>query len=81
VRYDKVPLTEVAASERSFPAGWINASGYDVTDEFIRYAQPLIGEDMISLPLINGRQRLARLSPIYADQKLPRYVPQADREK
>jgi ATP-dependent phosphofructokinase / diphosphate-dependent phosphofructokinase len=81
VRYDKVPLAEVAASERNFLAAWIAPNGYDVTDEFVRYAQPLLGEDMISLPLVNGRQRLARLSPIFADQKLPKYVPQADREK
>jgi 6-phosphofructokinase len=81
VRYDKVPLAEVAASERNFPAAWIVPNGYDVTDDFVRYAQPLVGEDMISLPLVNGRQRLARLSAIYADQKLPKYVPQADREK
>ena len=81
VRYDKVPLADVAASERSFPAAWIEKNGNDVTDEFVRYAQPLVGEDMISLPLVNGRQRLARLNPIYADQKLPEYIPQADREK
>ena len=80
VRYDKVPLEQVAASERNFPANWIAPSGYDVTDEFVRYAQPLVGEDMVSLPLIGGRQRLARLRPIYAEQKLPRYVPQADRK-
>jgi 6-phosphofructokinase len=80
-RYDKVPLADVAASERNFPAAWIAPNGYDVTDDFVRYAQPLVGEDMISLPLVSGRQRLARLSAIYADQKLPKYVPQADREK
>ncbi|HEV3416171.1 MAG TPA: hypothetical protein VG056_05140 [Pirellulales bacterium] len=79
VRYDKVPLAQVAASERSFPAAWIAANGYDVTDDFVRYARPLVGEDMISLPLVGGRQRLARLSPIYADQKLPKYTLQADR--
>jgi 6-phosphofructokinase 1 len=80
-RYDKVPLAQVAASERSFPAAWIAANGYDVTDEFVHYAQPLVGEDMVSLPLVGGRQRLARLSPIYADQKLQKYIPQADRER
>jgi 6-phosphofructokinase len=81
VRYDKVPLADVAASERNFPAAWISPNGYDVTDDFVRYSQPLVGEDMISLPLVSGRQRLARLSPIFADQKLPKYMPQADREK
>ncbi len=80
VRYDKVPLPDVANSERTFPKAWISSSGYDVTDEFLRYAKPLIGDDMISLPMVDGRQRLTRFAPIYADQKLPRYVPQADRK-
>lgn len=79
VRYDKVPLEQVANSERTFPAHWIADSGTDVTDDFIRYAAPLVGEDNLTLPMIGGRQRLARLAPIYADQKLPQYVPQADR--
>ncbi len=80
VRYDKVPLAEVANSERTFRKDWIAANGYDVTDDFVRYAQPLVGEDMITLPLVDGRQRLARLKPLYASQKLPAYVPQADRK-
>ncbi len=81
VRYDKVPLPLVAASERSFPGSWIAANGFDVTDEFVRYAMPLVGDDMISLPLIGGRQRLARMAPIFAEQKLAKYMPQADRAK
>jgi len=81
VRYDKVPLVEVAGSERSFPADWIAPGGNDVTDDFVRYAQPLVGEDMISLPLAGGRQRLARFDPLFATQTLPAYVPEADRKK
>lgn len=81
VRYDKVPLAEVANSERAFPKPWIHSSGHDVSDEFLRYARPLIGQDMVSLPLIDGRQRLARFQAIHAPQKLPSYVPQADRPK
>jgi 6-phosphofructokinase 1 len=80
VRYDRVPLEQVAASERNFPAEWITKDGLDVTDEFVRYARPLVGEDMVSLPLIGGRQRLARMQPIFARQMLPKYVPQADRK-
>ncbi len=79
VRYGKVPLAEVANSERQFPAAWIAPSGIDVTDDFVRYARPLLGDDMVSLPLIDGRLRMARLQPQYATQTLPRYVPQADR--
>jgi ATP-dependent phosphofructokinase / diphosphate-dependent phosphofructokinase len=80
VRYDKAPLAEVANSERTFPANWITADGTDVTDDFVRYARPLIGDDWPSIPLIDGRVRLARLKPLFADQKLPKYVPQADRK-
>lgn len=79
VRYDKVPLEQVANSERAFPANWITADGCDVTDDFVRYARPLVGDEMVTLPLIDGRQRLSRLAPIFAAQKLPKYVPQADR--
>ena len=80
VRYDKVPLAEVANSERSFPKGWIAPSGCDVTDDFVRYARPLVGEDMLALPLVGGRQRMTRFAPIYAEQNLPKYVPQAERK-
>jgi ATP-dependent phosphofructokinase / diphosphate-dependent phosphofructokinase len=81
VRYDQVPLEQVANSERAFPAAWITADGTDVTDDFVRYAQPLLGNDWPSVPLIGGRVRLARLKPIFAQQKLPKYVPQADRRE
>ena len=77
VRYDKVPLELVANSERTFPKAWIAPNGCDVTDDFVRYARPLIGDDWPSIPLVDGRQRFARLQPIFAAQVLPAYVPQA----
>jgi len=77
VDYDKVPLDKVANSEREFPKQWIADNRYDVTDDFIRYAQPLIGEDWVSVPLVNGIQRFARIKPIYADKKCKPYIPQA----
>jgi 6-phosphofructokinase 1 len=79
VRYDKVPLEKVANSERHFPAAWIAPDRTDVTDEFVRYARPLIGDDWPAVPLVDGRQRFARLEPIFAEPKLPKYVPQAHR--
>ncbi len=79
IAYEKVPLAEVANSERTFPAAWIAQSGCDVSDDFLRYARPLVGNDMIGLPIVDGRQRLARFSPVFADRKLPKYIPQADR--
>ncbi|HVJ87780.1 MAG TPA: diphosphate--fructose-6-phosphate 1-phosphotransferase [Caulifigura sp.] len=81
VKYDKAPLAEVAEKDRKFPDNWITKDGMDVTDDFLKYARPLIGDDWISVPLINGRQRFSRLKPIFADQKLGKYVPQADRAK
>lgn len=81
VVYDKVPLEAVANSERTFPKEWIAKSKMDVTDEFIRYAKPLIGEDWASVPVINGRQRFARFKPVFADTKLKPYQLQALRPK
>ena len=81
VRYDRVPLAEVANSERTFPTEWITGNGNDVSDEFVRYAKPLVGEGMLSIPLVDGRYRMTRFQPLYATQKLPKYVPQADRKK
>ncbi len=80
VRYDRVPLELVANSERAFPKAWIAPSRVDVTDEFLAYARPLIGEHWPSIPLVNGLQRFARLAPIYAEKKLPAYKPQAYRK-
>ena len=79
VRYDKVPLEAVANSERAFPAAWIAPSRTDVSDDFVRYARPLIGDDWPSVPLVGGLQRFARLKPIFADKRLPPYVPWAFR--
>jgi len=77
VRYDKVPLEKVALSERTFPEKWIAANRYDVTDEFLDYVRPLIGEDWPSVPMINGRQRFARFDKIFAEKKLDYYLPEA----
>lgn len=79
VRYDRVPLNEVANSERTFPKHWIASNGFDVTDDFVRYAMPLVGEEMLTLPMIGGRQRMTQFAPIFAEKKLSAYTPQADR--
>ncbi len=38
VTFDKVPLEQVANSERHFPAQWIAENRVDVTDDFLHYA-------------------------------------------
>jgi len=74
VDYEKVPLDKVANSERSFPKAWIAPNKIDVTDDFVRYAKPLVGEDWASVPVVGGRQRFARFKPIFAEKKLPAYT-------
>lgn len=80
VDYDKVPLEAVANSERTFPQNWIADNKMDVTNDFLEYAKPLIGEDWPSVPLINGRQRFARFKPIFAQKELPSYELEAARK-
>lgn len=81
VRYDKAPLEKVALSERTFPQKWIAENRIDVRDEFIDYLRPLVGEDWVSVPIVGGRQRFTRFKPVFAEPKLPAYVPQAYRDK
>jgi hypothetical protein len=69
----------VANSERTFPEAWIAPSRTDVTDAFVRYARPLIGDDWPSVPLVGGLQRFTRFEPVFAEKRLPEYVPQAYR--
>lgn len=76
-RYDKVSLEQVANSERNFPLKWLSKNRIDVTDDFIHYAQPLIGTKWAKIPLENGIQRFARFRPIFAEKKCPDYVPEA----
>jgi len=75
--YDKVKLKDVALSERNFPEHWISDKRYDVTDKFINYASPLIGDEWIRIPLSNGIQRFTRFKPLFAEKKLEKYIPEA----
>jgi 6-phosphofructokinase 1 len=77
VYYDKVPLQDVANSERTFPAEWLAPSRVDVTDDFVRYARPLIGDQWVEVPLEDGLPRYARFQPVFAEKKCAGYVPQA----
>ncbi|MBN1556891.1 MAG: 6-phosphofructokinase, partial [Lentisphaerae bacterium] len=77
VRYDKVPLEAVANSERTFPEAWLTPDRTDVTDAFVRYARPLIGDAWPEIPLEGGLQRFARLRPVFAERRCGPYVPEA----
>lgn len=71
--YDKVPLARMANSERPFPRQWITPDGLDVTDEFVRYARPLIGVEPVSVPMVNGLQRFARLRRVFVEKRCVPY--------
>jgi 6-phosphofructokinase len=67
--YSHAPLEKIANSFRPLPNEWISANGLDVTDDFIRYAQPLIGEGPVEVA------QFARIEPRFVEQRLPHYVP------
>ena len=77
--YDKIPLDVVANNMRQLPPHWITKDQLDVTDDFIRYARPLIGNEWPSVPLIDGRQRFTELDLNLVYQKLAPYVPTGHR--
>lgn len=80
VTYGRALLTEMANSERVFPKEWIAANGIDVTDAFIDYARPLIGESALEVPLQDGLPRFARLNETLAPRLCASYVPQTYRK-
>lgn len=78
--FDKVPLETVANSVRYLPESWITKDGIDVTDDFINYAKPLIGDGWPDIKLENGLHRFARFEIKFIDKKLPDYIPVRFRE-
>ncbi|MGI6360787.1 MAG: 6-phosphofructokinase [Bacillota bacterium] len=56
----KTALASVANVEKKIPADWINAEHNYVTDEFLRYARPLI-EGEVKIPMKDGLPDYVRL--------------------
>lgn len=73
--FDKVPLDVVANSARQLPSRWITQDGLDVTDAFVQYARPLIGDDWPDIVIEQGLQRFARFTIQFIEKKLPAYLP------
>jgi 6-phosphofructokinase 1 len=78
--YDKVPLEKVANSSRFMPKEWITKDGLDVTDDFIRYAAPLIGEGPPPVAMEGGLQRFARFDIRFIGKKCAAYTPMRFRD-
>jgi len=79
VEYGKVPLEEVAGRDRRFPAQWISEDRDDVTDSFVEYASPLLGDGAHEVPMEGNLPRFARLEAVFADKRCAEYVPQGYR--
>ena len=77
VYYDKVPMEVIANTARGLPPEWIAENGIDVTDAFIEYAMPLIGEGPRTIPVTSpgGMADFAKLDLKIADKKCPEYLP------
>lgn len=58
VNYNLLPLHEIAAKTRLMPDNFINASGNNVTSDFLYYARPLIGAEFAQ-----GHRLRAELAP------------------
>lgn len=75
IRYDKAVLRTVANSQRFLPRKWISEDGIDVTDGFVDYARPLIGDRWPDINLENGLQRFSRLDIKFIDKLCREYTP------
>jgi len=57
---------------KKLPREWVNEDGVSMSNQFIRYAQPLIqGETPV--PFDNGLPVFARLEKVRVDKQLPAY--------
>lgn len=45
IRLTEIPVDRVMMVERKIPDHWINARGNDVTEEFLNWCRPLVGDD------------------------------------
>lgn len=87
--FEHVPLEQVAASARHLPKEWLSKDQTDVTDDFVAYAGPLIGNRWPEMAIEEAGagpgvpagypgprlQRFARLEAAPIAKKLPDYVP------
>lgn len=72
VKYSKVPLNIVANSAREFPRKWISENKVDVTDDFVKWAMPLIGGPL---------PEFANFKEIMAPKLCPSYIPTGFRQQ
>jgi len=62
--FDLVDLDLVANGEKYFPLEWVSEDGFFVTEDFIRYARPLI-QGEVSPPIKDGIPYYTRLKKYF----------------
>ena len=66
--FKAMPLELAANTEKTVPMEWITDNGTNVSDEFVKYALPLIQGDC-KAPLEDGLPRFAKLKKIFVEKK------------
>lgn len=66
--YKAMPLELAANTEKTVPQEWIINNGTDISDEFVKYALPLIQGDC-KAPLEDGLPRFAKLKKVFVTKK------------
>ncbi len=60
-----IPLELAANTERTVPLSWITKDGTDISDDFVKYALPLIQGGDCKAPLEDGLPRFAKLKKVF----------------
>ncbi len=68
IEYELLPLELAANTEKTVPLEWITENNTNISDEFIKYALPLI-QGEAKAPLENSLPRFAKLKKVFVEKK------------
>lgn len=68
IEYKLLPLELAANTEKKVPLEWITDNGTNISDEYVKYAMPLI-QGEAKAPLEDSLPRFARLKKVFAETK------------
>ncbi len=68
IEYKLLPLELAANTEKTVPMEWITENGTNISDEYVKYAMPLI-QGEAKAPLEDSLPRFARLKKVLVEKK------------
>lgn len=68
IEYKLLPLELAANTEKKVPLEWITENGTNISDEYVKYALPLI-QGEAKAPLEDSLPRFAHLKKVFAEKK------------